>query len=89
VAKKNLYEDGHRYYTNPVKSIRELCVECNASPKFSKAFEDCVAGQDGAVRCPVYPYRFGTNPFRTQKVLTTEQREKAAAALAKARDNSG
>lgn len=42
----------------PLKSIRSKCL-------------DCMAGQPGEVRlcpsedCPLYPYRFGTNPSRT------------------------
>ena len=52
---------------------------------------DCVAQQESEVRkcvlvtCPNWPYRMGANPFRAARELTDEQREKSAAALARAR----
>lgn len=54
--------------TNPVKAIRAKCV-------------DCCCGQYNEVRlcpvtnCPLYPFRFGKNPYRTKKVYTEEQKK--------------
>ena len=35
--------------------------------------------------CPVYPFRMGTNPYRTKREMTEEQRVAAAERLAAAR----
>lgn len=72
--------DGHTdfaYKRNPVKAIREKCL-------------DCVCGsQDEVAKCPVescalYPFRFGKNPFRAKRRMTDEQRIAATERLRKA-----
>lgn len=59
---------------------------------------DCCAGSPGevrhctAVKCPSWPYRMGTNPWRKEREISDENREAAAArlrALAAARRNPG
>lgn len=63
--------------TNPAKAIRAKCL-------------DCCCDQVNEVRlcpvedCPLWPFRFGKNPYRT-RVLTPEQREAAAERLKQAR----
>lgn len=58
------------YKTNPVKAIREKCLN------------DCCAGDRNEVEnclcptCPLFPFRMGKNPFRKEKVLNDEQKEK-------------
>lgn len=66
------------YKTNPVKAIRDKCI-------------DCVCGSSEEVaNCPIeacalYPFRFGKNPFRAKRVLTEEQKEAATERLRMAR----
>ena len=63
--------------TNPVKAIRAKCL-------------DCCCDQANEVKlcpvedCPLWPFRFGKNPYRT-RVLTPEQKEAAAQRLKQAR----
>ena len=65
--------------TNPVKAIREFCVEC------------CCCGSTNAVKectstnCALYEFRFGRNPYRAKRELTEEQKEAAKIRLAEAR----
>lgn len=64
---------------NPVKAIREFCLECcNDS---SSAVKECTA-----VNCALYHFRLGKNPFRTKREMTDEQKEAAKIRLAKARE---
>ncbi len=63
---------------NPVKAIRQNCL-------------DCVCGSAQEVRlcpstdCPLYPFRFGSNPYRTERVMTEEQKKLQAEKLRSAR----
>ena len=67
--------------TNPVKAIREKCLQ------------DCCAGLVNEVKdclcpsCPLYPFRFGKNPYRTKRELSDEQKEKMRNVLNNARNN--
>jgi hypothetical protein len=58
--------------------IRAKCLDCCVEQ--ADEVRKCVA-----FSCPNWPYRMGANPFRTPRVLTEEQRERSAAALARAR----
>lgn len=64
--------------TSPIKAIRARCL-------------DCCCGSAGEVRicdirtCPLHPFRSGKNPYRTKRVMTEEQKQKAVERLAKAR----
>ena len=64
--------------TNPVKAIRAYCLEC-------------VRGSAHEVKlcpieeCPLHPFRFGKNPYRTKKELTEEQKAAMVERLEKAR----
>lgn len=64
--------------TNPVKAIREKCVDCCCG----SATEVALCEMDD---CPIWAFRFGKNPYRTRRELTPEQREKAKESLEKAR----
>lgn len=59
---------------NPVKAIRANCLECCCGSAYE--VERCPSTD-----CPLYPFRFGKNPYRTPRVLTDEQRIAAAARL--------
>ena len=67
------------YKHNPTKAIRAKCL-------------DCCCGQASEVKkcpaehCPLYPFRFGKNPFRQKRELTDEQRQIAAERLKAARE---
>ena len=50
---------------NPVKAIRAFCTQCIGSVY---NIPDCPSKHT----CPLYPYRMGRNPFRTE--WTEEQR---------------
>ena len=63
---------------NPVKAIRAKCL-------------NCCCGQPNEVRlctierCPLHPFRFGTNPYRAKREYTEEQRAEMAMRLKNAR----
>lgn len=63
--------------TNPVKAIRGKCLDCCCD----QANEVKLCPVDD---CPLWPFRFGKNPYRT-RVLTPEQKEAAAQRLKQAR----
>lgn len=65
--------------TSPAKAIRAKCL-------------DCCCGQANevklcpAIHCPLYPFRFGKNPFHAKREMTQEQKEAAAERLRIARE---
>lgn len=67
--------------TNPVKAIREKCI-------------DCCGGSHGEVKmcpctdCALYPFRFGKNPYRQRREMTDEQRKVLGDRLREARKNN-
>lgn len=63
---------------NPVKAIRAKCLDCCCGHPSEVAI--CTA-----TKCPLFPFRYGKNPYRTKRELTEEQKEAQAAILAKAR----
>ena len=64
--------------TNPVKVIRAKCLDCCYDQP--KEVELCQSPD-----CPLYPFRFGKNPYRAKRELSEEQKAKQSEALAKAR----
>lgn len=66
--------------TNPLKAIREKCLDCCGGNAYEVRV--CTAG-DG---CSLYPFRFGKNPYRAKRELSDEQREELANRLVKARE---
>lgn len=69
------------YKTNPVKAIREKCLECCCGS--ITEVKECTVE-----RCPIYPFRLGKNPFRQKKEMTEEQRKAAGERLRKARKSN-
>lgn len=67
---------------NPVKAIRAFCMECCGGR--SADVRDCTS-----VGCPLKPFRFGKNPYRSKREMTEEQKEAARARLQKAREAKG
>ena len=65
------------YKTNPVKAIREKCLDCCYGQKEEVKLCPCT-------ECPIYPYRLGKNPYRQRKNLTEEEREVLAHRLKEA-----
>ena len=63
--------DEKKIQTNPVKVIREKCVECCCGNMAEVA-------RCPAVKCPLHPWRMGKNPYR-KKVERTEEQKKALA----------
>ena len=64
--------------TNPIKAIREKCLDCCCYQKEEVKLCTCTD-------CPLYPFRMGKNPFRKKRELSEEQREQAAERLQSAR----
>lgn len=67
---------------NPLKAIREKCLDCTCQQPVE--VKECTVKL-----CALYPFRMGTNPYRTKRVLSPEARAKAAASLAKGRALKG
>jgi len=58
---------------NPLRAIRAHCMECaNTAPEVRLC---------NLTKCPLHPFRFGTNPYRQARVLTEEQKSQLAARL--------
>lgn len=53
--------------TNPVKAIREHCVDCCGGS--SNEVKLCTVE-----KCALFPFRFGKNPYRTKREFTDEQK---------------
>lgn len=70
------------YKTNPVKAIREKCLDCCCGSVVEVKECQCV-------QCPIYPYRLGKNPFRQKREMTEEQRKAVGDRLKEARKNLG
>lgn len=64
--------------TNPVKAIRLKCRDCTCNQ---------VSEIDGCTvkACPLHPFRFGKNPYRTKRVMSDERKETMGKHLEKAR----
>lgn len=65
--------------TNPVKVIRLKCLDCCCGSSDEVKVCPC---ED----CPLWPFRFGKNPYRHKTEMTEEQKEAKRQALAKARE---
>ena len=64
--------------TSPLKAIRAKCLECCYDQ--ANEVKLCVCEH-----CPLYPFRFGKNPFRTKREMTEEQKQAARERMAKLR----
>jgi hypothetical protein len=70
-----------REFHDPVpllRVIRAKCIDCSGG-------SESEARKCTAIGCALWPYRMASNPFRTPREMTEEQREAAAANLAIAR----
>jgi len=63
-----LTEQQKRICQNPVKAIRQKCLDCSGW-SYTEV-ELCPLTE-----CSLYPFRFGKNPFRTRRNMTEEQKE--------------
>ena len=68
------------YKTNPVKAIREKCLDCCCGSSLEVKLCNITS-------CPIYPFRFGKNPFRQKREMTEEQRLAIGDMLREARKN--
>jgi hypothetical protein len=69
------------YKKNPVKAIREKCIDCSCGS--TAEVKECTVEQ-----CPLFPYRFGKNPFRQKREMTEEQKKAMGDRLREARKAS-
>ena len=60
--------------TNPVKVIREKCLDCCCGT--AKEVKLCTVEE-----CPLHPFRFGRNPYRSRRDMTPEEKKKQIANL--------
>ena len=66
--------------TNPVKAIRAFCMECSSGQ--TSEVKAC-----SVYKCPLYPFRFGKNPYRQRREMTEEEKQVLADRLKEARKN--
>lgn len=66
--------------SNPVKVIRAKCLDCCAGAQSEVRM--CTA-----VTCPLWPYRMGSNPLRSKREMTDEEKQATAGRLKAARLN--
>ena len=78
IANRNISKETQK---NPVKAIRAKCIDCNGAEDYNHRIKECELKD-----CPLYPFRMGTNPFRTRKELTPEQKQAITERLSKARE---
>ena len=69
------------YKTNPVKAIRDFCIDCCGGLR--ETVKVCPSE-----KCALYPFRMGKNPFRQKREMTEEQRKAIADRLKKGRENN-
>lgn len=64
---------------SPLKAIRQNCIDCCCG--HVAEVKQCTV-----TKCALYPFRMGKNPFRTTRVMTEEERQRAVERLAVARN---
>ena len=62
-----------------LKTLRRKCMDCTYDQ--AKEIELCPARN-----CPLWPYRFGKDPYKTPRQLTEAQKEALAAGRARPLD---
>lgn len=77
----NNQRDNKNLQKNPVKAIKAFCFECCGENR--NEVKLCTS-----VKCALYPFRLGVNPYRTKVVrnLTDEQKAEAAERMKRARE---
>jgi hypothetical protein len=68
--------------TNPVKAIREKCLDCCCGS--TADVKDC-----SVKNCPLYPFRMGKNPYRQRREMTEEEKQVLVDRLKEARKSIG
>lgn len=64
--------------TNPVKAIRAKCLDCCCGSTTEVA--NCTV-----TGCPLFPFRFGKNPYRQRREMTEQEKQVLADRLREAR----
>jgi len=64
-----------------LKAIRLNCLQCSGGS--SNEVKLCAIPS-----CPLYPFRFGKNPYREKRNLTPEQKEATAERLKNGREKA-
>lgn len=67
--------------TNPVKAIREHCIDCCCGS--ASEVKLCTV-----TNCALHPFRFGKNPYRKARTLTEEQKAKLLEGRERAKCNA-
>ena len=70
-------QNTQKVITNPVKAIRAKCLDCSYTPN--------EVAMCTIIDCPLHPFRFGKNPYRTKREMSDEQKAAARERFAKAR----
>ena len=65
--------------TNVLKAIRLKCLDCCCDSAYEVKLCPCE-------KCPLHPFRFGKNPYRTKKEYSEEELEKKRESMKKARE---
>ncbi len=65
---ESLSQENQEQRKTPLKAIREKCIGCSGDSAHEAKL--CPIS-----RCPLYPFRFGKNPFVRRINLTAEQRK--------------
>lgn len=64
---------------SPMKAIKQNCIECSGGSAYEAKLCTCTS-------CPLYPFRFGRNPFhKRSNTMTDEQKKEVAERLRKGR----
>jgi hypothetical protein len=66
--------------TNPVKAIRAYCLACSCGS--TAEVKECPV-----IKCELYPFRMGKNPYRQRREMSEEQKQVLADRLREARKN--
>lgn len=69
-----------KYEKSPVRAIRAKCVECFGGEVRQVA--NC-----SSPKCPLYPFRFGKNPYTNRRELTDDEKNALRERLAAARQS--
>lgn len=67
---------------NPMKAIREKCLDCCAGSSLEVKL--C-----NVENCPLFPFRFGKNPFRKKVEMSEERKQALREGLEKYRAKNG
>jgi len=64
---------------NPVKAIRLYCIGCMCGSSFE-------VGRCSITDCPLFPFRFGNNPYRKAPDLSVEEKARRKVQLFNSRE---